>query len=356
MFGNSTAGGAYVPGLCDHVVMVKGGAKVFLGGPPLVKMATGEDADDEELGGAEMHARVSGLADYLAVDELDCIRIGREIVRRLNWRKLGPGPARPIRPRRSTTPRTCSAWRRPTSGSPSIPRGARRGSLDGSEFDEFKPLYGPSLVTGWGELCGYPVGILANARACCSTRRARRPRSSSSSPTRSTSPLLFLQNTTGYMVGKDYEQRGIIKDGAKMINAVSNSTRADLTVNLGALLRRRQLRHVRLRLRAPLPVRLAQRQVAVMGPQQLAGVLSIVRAAVGRGSGPRVRRGRRRGHADHGRGPDRARDRSPCSSPARSTTTASSIPATPAPCSAWRCRPPTAPRCAAPTGFGVFRM
>jgi acetyl-CoA carboxylase carboxyltransferase component len=92
VFGNSTAGGAYVPGMCDYAVMVSGRAKVFLGGPPLVKMATGEEADDEELGGADMHSRISGLSDYFALDELDCIRKGREIVANLNWRKLGPAP------------------------------------------------------------------------------------------------------------------------------------------------------------------------------------------------------------------------------------------------------------------------
>src|SRR6059058_4953750 len=100
VFGNSTAGGAYIPGMCDHVVMVKERAKVFLGGPPLVKMATGEDSDDESLGGAEMHARTSGLADYYAADEHDALRIGRRIVARLNWRKLGPPPVPEVLPPR----------------------------------------------------------------------------------------------------------------------------------------------------------------------------------------------------------------------------------------------------------------
>ena len=120
VFGNSTAGGAYVPGMCDYAVMVDQAAKVFLGGPPLVKMATGEDSDDEELGGAAMHARVSGLADYFAVDELDCIRIGRQIVADLNWRKRGPGPSRPP-PSPATTPRSSSASPRPTCGCLSTP-------------------------------------------------------------------------------------------------------------------------------------------------------------------------------------------------------------------------------------------
>ena len=116
MFGNSTAGGAYIPGMSDHVVMIKERSKVFLAGPPLVKMATGEESDDESLGGAEMHARTSGLADYFAVDELDAIRIGRRIVARLNWRKQGPTP-RVRSPSRCSTPRNCSASCRPTCGS-----------------------------------------------------------------------------------------------------------------------------------------------------------------------------------------------------------------------------------------------
>ena len=122
MFGNSTAGGAYIPGMSDYVVMVKEGAKVFLGGPPLVKMATGEESDDESLGGAEMHARISGLADYLAVDEEDAIRIGRRIVARLNHdgrTKPGARDRRPASPSRTCPPTTCSTSSRPTSRSPS---------------------------------------------------------------------------------------------------------------------------------------------------------------------------------------------------------------------------------------------
>ena len=114
MFGNSTAGGAYIPGMSDYVVMVKEGAKVFLGGPPLVKMATGEESDDESLGGAEMHARTSGLADYLAVDERDAIRLGRQIIRRINWQQEGAGTGDRLRRAAATTPRSCSASSRPT--------------------------------------------------------------------------------------------------------------------------------------------------------------------------------------------------------------------------------------------------
>src|SRR4051795_3217411 len=163
VFGNSTAGGAYIPGMSDYVVMVDGGAKVFLAGPPLVKMATGEDADDESLGGASMHARQSGLADYFAVDEQDAIRLGRQIVSRLNWRKLGPPPASSYDEPRYDADELLGI----VPGDlkiPFDPRDVIARVVDGSVFDEFKPLYGSSLATGWASLHGYPVGILANAR------------------------------------------------------------------------------------------------------------------------------------------------------------------------------------------------
>src|SRR5690242_8396957 len=162
VFGNSTAGGAYLPGMSDYVVMVKERAKVFLGGPPLVKMATGEESDDESLGGAEMHARISGLADYFAVDELDAIRQARRVVARLNHRKAfgDPGPAVPPKYDEDEllgiVPGDLKA--------PFDPREVIARIVDASDFDEFKPLYGTSLTTGWATLHGYPVGILANAR------------------------------------------------------------------------------------------------------------------------------------------------------------------------------------------------
>jgi len=233
VFGNSTAGGAYVPGMSDYAVMVDRGAKVFLGGPPLVKMATGEDSGDEELGGAEMHARVSGLADYFAVDELDCIRIGRQIVADLNWRKLGPGPTRPaVEPRYDPDELlgVVSADLR----IPFDPRDVIARVVDGSVFDEYKPSYGTSLVTGWASIHGYPVGILANARGVLFNDESKKATEFILLANQSDTPLLFLQNTTGYMVGREYEQAGMIKDGAKMINAVSNSTVPHLTVIMGA--------------------------------------------------------------------------------------------------------------------------
>src|SRR5271154_6639535 len=173
VFGNSTAGGAYVPGMSDHVVMIKERSKVFLGGPPLVKMATGEVADEEELGGAEMHARTSGLADYLAVDEPDALRIGRAIVKRLNWQKHGQKPqARPRDPEYATEELlgiVPSDLRTPFD-----PREVIARIVDGSDFDEFKSPYGSSLVTGWANLHGYPVGILANARGILFSEEAQK--------------------------------------------------------------------------------------------------------------------------------------------------------------------------------------
>lgn len=185
VFGNSTAGGAYVPGMSDHTVMIKERSKVFLGGPPLVKMATGEESDDESLGGAEMHARTSGLADHYALDEPDALRQARRIVARLNWRKAhrDPGPAEPPKYDEDELLGIVPGDLR----IPFDPREVIARIVDGSDFDEFKPLYGPSLVTGWARLHGYPVGVLANARGCCSPPSRRRPRSSSSWPTSATS-------------------------------------------------------------------------------------------------------------------------------------------------------------------------
>jgi acetyl-CoA carboxylase carboxyltransferase component len=283
VFGNSTAGGAYVPGMCDHVVMVRGRAKVFLGGPPLVKMATGEDADDEELGGAEMHARTSGLADYLADDERDAIRIGRRIVANLNWRKLGPPPGPVSEPRYDAEDLLAIA--QTDLRQPVDPREVLARITDGSEFDEFKPDYGTSLVTGWARVHGYPVGVLANARGVLFSAESQKATQFIQLANQSDIPLLFLQNTTGYMVGKEYEQGGIIKHGAQMINAVANSRVPHVTIVLGASY---GAGNYGLCGRAYDPRFLftwPNAKSAVMGPAQLAGVISIVarQAAEARG-------------------------------------------------------------------------
>lgn len=275
VFGNSTAGGAYVPGMCDYAVLVDRGAKVFLGGPPLVKMATGEEADDEALGGAEMHSRVSGLSDYFAVDEHDAIRIGREIMTRINWRKLGPPPAlNPAAPLYDSD--EILGILPPESKVPFDPREILARTVDGSEFDEYKPLYGTSLVTGWAQVHGYPVGVLANHRGVLFSEEAKKASEFILLANQTDTPLIFLQNTTGYMVGAEYEQGGIIKDGAKMINAVTNSTVPHLTINMassfGAGNYGMSGRAYDPRLMFAWP----SAKLAVMGAAQLAGVMSIV--------------------------------------------------------------------------------
>ncbi|MHB8329168.1 MAG: acyl-CoA carboxylase subunit beta, partial [Acidimicrobiales bacterium] len=275
VFGNSTAGGAYVPGMSDYIVMIEGRSKVFLGGPPLVKMATGEESDDEELGGASMHARVSGLADFLATDERDALRIGRQIVGRLNRRKLGPGPSmEPVEPRYD--PDELLGIASADLRVPFDPREILARVVDGSSFDEFKPLYGSSLVTGWASIHGYPIGVLANHRGVLFSEESNKATQFIQLANQSDVPLLFLQNTTGYMVGKEYEQRGIIKDGAKMINAVSNSRVPHLTVNIGASYGAGNYGMCGRAYNPRFLFSWPNARSAVMGPAQLAGVLSIV--------------------------------------------------------------------------------
>ncbi|WP_329141247.1 acyl-CoA carboxylase subunit beta [Streptomyces sp. NBC_01476] len=275
VFGNSTAGGAYVPGMSDHVIMVKERSKVFLGGPPLVKMATGEESDDESLGGADMHARVSGLADYFALDEPDALRTARRVVARLNWRKAGPrprpGPRPPLFDAEDLLGIVPGDLRTPFDPREVIVRIA-----DGSEFDEFKPLYGPSLATGWAEVHGYPVGILANRQGVLFSAESQKAAQFIQLANQRDVPLLFLHNTTGYMVGREYEQGGIIKHGAMMINAVSNSRVPHISVLMGASY---GAGHYGMCGRAYDPRFLfcwPSAKSAVMGPAQLAGVLSIV--------------------------------------------------------------------------------
>jgi acetyl-CoA carboxylase carboxyltransferase component len=279
VFGNSTAGGAYVPGMSDHVIMVKERSKVFLGGPPLVKMATGEESDDESLGGADMHARRSGLADYFALDEPDALRTARRVVARLDWRASGPGP----RPGPHSDPLPPRYDEEELLGivpgdlrTPFDPREVIARITDGSAFDEFKPLYGPSLATGWAEVHGYPVGVLANAQGVLFSAESQKAAQFIQLANQRDIPLLFLHNTTGYMVGREYEQGGIIKHGAMMINAVANSRVPHISVLIGASY---GAGHYGMCGRAFDPRFLfawPSAKSAVMGPAQLAGVLSIV--------------------------------------------------------------------------------
>ena len=275
VFGSSTAGGAYVPGMSDYVVMVKDGAKVFLGGPPLVKMAIHEDTDEESLGGAEMHSRVSGVSDYLALDERDAIRLGREIVAQLNWRKLGwskrVAVEEPLYDPDEILGLTSIDVRKPFDVKEIIAR-----IVDGSRFHEFKPTYGTTLVTGYAHIHGYPVGILANNGVLFS-ESSEKGAQFIQLCNQSDTPIVFLQNITGFMVGTRYEQGGIIKDGAKLINAVSNSGVPHLTIMVGASY---GAGNYGMAGRAYDPRFLftwPNHRIAVMGAEQLAGVLSIVR-------------------------------------------------------------------------------
>jgi acetyl-CoA carboxylase carboxyltransferase component len=276
VFGNSTAGGAYVPGMSDHVIMVKEQSKVFLGGPPLVKMATGEEAGDEELGGADMHTRVSGLGDYFALDEPDALRQARSVVSRLNWRKAHGSPAVATAAPPEYDEEELLGVVPGDLRTPFDPREVVARVVDGSDFDEFKPRYGTSLVTGWARLHGYPLGILANARGVLFSEESQKATQFIQLANQRDIPLLFLHNTTGYMVGKEYEQGGIIKHGSMMINAVSNSKVPHLSVLMGASY---GAGHYGMCGRAYDPRFLfawPSAKSAVMGPQQLAGVMSIV--------------------------------------------------------------------------------
>jgi acyl-CoA carboxylase subunit beta len=283
VFGSSTAGGAYIPGMSDYTVMVQNQAQVYLAGPPLVKMATGEENEHEELGGAEMHSRVSGVSDYLARDEHDAIRIGREIVAHLDWKKGARPTPRPIEaPKYSAEDLLGIAS--PDIKVPFDSREVIARIVDGSRFSEFKPLYGSTLICGWAHLHGFPIGILAN-NGILFSESAQKGAQFIELCNQSDIPLLFLQNITGFMVGRKYEQEGIIKHGAKLINAVSNSKVPAITIMTGASY---GAGNYAMMGRAYAPRFLftwPNHRIAVMGGKQLAGVLDIIQreAAAKRG-------------------------------------------------------------------------
>ncbi|NVB36966.1 acyl-CoA carboxylase subunit beta [Pseudenhygromyxa sp. WMMC2535] len=234
--GSSTAGGAYLPGLSDYVIVVRDRAKVFLAGPPLVKAAIGEEASDEELGGAQMHAEVSGLAEYLAEDDAHGVRMARELVAKLGWNDpLGGGgaglAARSFKPPRYDSEELCGLVP-PDPRHPFEIRELIARLVDDSDFLEFKARWGTDTVCGHAAIEGHACGIVANAgpimpegsckaaqfiQLCCQANV----------------PILYLQNTTGFMVGKAVEQRGAIKHGAKMIQAVANASVPQITLMIG---------------------------------------------------------------------------------------------------------------------------
>ena len=282
-FGPNTAGGAYTPGMSDYTVFVKERGTAYLGGPPLVKMAIDEIVDEETLGGAEMHSTTSGLSDYLAIDERDGLRIAREIVRHLRWRKLGPGPTatadEPLYDPSELLGCASADVRIPFEIKEVLAR-----IVDGSRFEEFKPLYGSKLVCGWASIHGFPVGILANNGILFSEEAAKGAQFIQLC-NRTDTPLLFVHNITGFMVGSAAEQGGIIRNGAKLINAVSNSTVPHLNLMVGASYGAGNYGMGGKSYDPRFIFSWPNHRIAVMGPKQLAGVMDIVarNAAAGRG-------------------------------------------------------------------------
>jgi acetyl-CoA carboxylase carboxyltransferase component len=271
VFGPSTAGGAYLPGMSDYTIFVKDRGYAFLGGPPLVKLAIVEDVTEQELGGADMHARVSGLADYLAADEPDALRQARSVISRFGIADPVPGGPAPVHDPDELLGIVPEDPKTPFDIREVIAR-----IVDGSQFDEFKPLYGPNLVTGWAELSGMPIGVLANNGILFSPESQKGAQFIELSNQLGT-PILFVQNITGFMVGSAAEKGGIIKDGAKLINAVSNSRVPHVTLMVGVSYGAGNYAMAGRAYRPRLVLTWPTHRIAVMGGRQLAGVMSIVR-------------------------------------------------------------------------------
>jgi acetyl-CoA carboxylase carboxyltransferase component len=275
VFGSSTAGGAYQPGMSDYNVVIKQQSKIFLAGPPLVKMATGETSDDETLGGAQMHAEISGLGEYLAEDEPDALRMCREVMSHLNWRKTGP--PRSLRADEPVLdPEELLGIVSPELRSPVEIRDVIGRIVDGSRFEEFKPRYGNTLVCGFASIDGYPVGILGN-NGVIYPESAEKAAHFIQLCNQIDTPLIFFQNLTGFIVGRDYEHAGMIKKGSQMINAVTNSMVPHLTVIIGASYGAGTYAMSGRAFNNRFTFIWPSAKIAVMGGKQIAGVMSLVR-------------------------------------------------------------------------------
>ena len=289
--GSSTAGGAYLPGLSDYVILVRGKAKVFLAGPPLLRAATGEIATDEELGGADMHATVSGLGDYLAEDDTDGIRIAREIMGRLPWNDQPPQRSRPdfkeprypVEDLAGVVP---TDYRKPYDVREVIAR-----LVDDSDFLDFKALYGVHTVCGHAAIEGHAIGIVGNngpIDADGATKAAQFIQLCCQADI----PIIYLQNTTGYMVGKQAEQDGIIKHGSKMIQAVANATVPQITLHIGASFGAGNYGMCGRAYDPRFIFAWPNNRIAVMGGEQAAKVMSIVTEEKAKREGKPVDRAR----------------------------------------------------------------
>ena len=277
VFGSSTAGGAYQPGMSDYNIFIKDQSKAFLAGPPLVKMATGEESDDETLGGAKMHSEISGLSDYLAEDEMDALRICREVVSHLNWTKKGNEPDIKSSEPEYNEEELLGILSEDLKSAVDIKEIIAR-FVDGSKFEEFKPLYGSTLVCGWATVHGYQVGILGN-NGPIYPQSAEKGASFIQLCNKRNIPLIFLHNVTGFLVGKDFERQGIIKKGSQLINAVSNSTVPHITFIVGASYGAGTYAMSGKAYNNRFTFLWPTAKIAVMGPEQMAGVMSIVRRA-----------------------------------------------------------------------------
>ncbi|MDQ6908749.1 MAG: methylcrotonoyl-CoA carboxylase, partial [Chloroflexota bacterium] len=270
-----TAGGAYVPAMSDETIIVRGTGTIFLGGPPLVKAATGEEVTAEELGGAEVHTTLSGVADHYAVNDEHALSICRAIVANLHGEKRLPWPVLPPEP----------PIHDPTELGGIVPSDARMGFdvheviariVDGSRFQEFKARYGATLVCGFASLYGYPVGIIAN-NGILFSESAQKGAHFVELCAKRKIPLVFLQNITGFMVGKQYENAGIARDGAKMVMAVANAAVPKFTVVIGGSF---GAGNYAMCGRAYAPRQLwmwPNARISVMGGQQAANVLLTIR-------------------------------------------------------------------------------
>ena len=274
-FGTATAGGAYQPGMSDYNIFVKNQADVALAGPPLVQMATGEISSREDIGGAKMHAEKSGLAEYLADDDLDGIRIAREVMSHLNWYKEGKEPKfssdSPLYSQDDLLGLVEPGLKTPFDMREVIGR-----ISDGSRFEEFKPLFGPTIVCGFISIHGYPVGVLGNNGMLFPDSSQKAAHFIQLCNKRNL-PLVFLQNITGFMVGKDYEQDGSIKKGAQMLNAVSNSNVPHLTVIIGNSYGAGTYAMSGREFGNSFTFLWPTAKIAVMGGEVISGVMSIVR-------------------------------------------------------------------------------